>query len=481
MNFKTTAVLLVLLLAVGGYVLFTHDSNPPSTETPKPPPTPSVLDVKSSDVTAVTIAGADGKPVVAADKVAGNWRLTAPVAAPADAGKVSSLVEELTSLKPTSTVAATAAVGIDHPQYTVTLVAAGKTSTLLVGDRLGMGDGLYVQAAKADTVAIVSPYLLDTLARPASDLRNSQLFNVTSADVKQLTITHADGGKVQLAKEGTTWKIVAPTAVAADESAVSELLYAVTGLTASGFVDDKSQATGLAHPTVVVSFNTAAPTTAPTTGPTTGPAPTVITLGSYDNVQKKNVYASTSDGTVVKVSASTLESLNKSALDLRDKAVVDVDPAKLTAVSIAVETTATTQPTTRPASTKTVLLTHRPAKPPVLGPVKPTTGPTSAPTTKPSTEWTVDGVDADDAKVAALLAQFHPLRAEKFLAASAIKTPDRRFAITLTSNGAPPVVVHIDDPGHDLTPVGTANGLTFNLPATLATDVTGDLKKPATP
>jgi hypothetical protein len=482
MNFKSTAVLLVLLLAVGGYVLFSHDKGT-STDVPPTPVVHTVLDVKSADVSAVTVAGPDGKTLVAMEKTDGNWRLTQPVKAAVDTYKATSLLDALTTdLKSTNVIKAADAptTGIDHPQYTVDLTANGRDIKLALGDRLGVGDGVYAQVAGSDAIDVVPATLLDTLAKPASDLRKTQLFEgVSSTDVKQLALTHKDGTKIELQKTGTAWKIVAPQPAPADSSAVEDLLSTILYLTPVSFVDDPTDAVGMNHPNDVISFSTAAPTTAPATGP----APTVVTIGGYDDVQKKNVFASLSDGTVVKVAATVLDSLNKTPLDLRDKSVVDVDPAMVTKVEVATETSAATQPatqsgTTQPAAVKTVVLTRRPPKPVVMGPTTgPTTGPTSAPATPP-TVWVLNGsTDADDAKVTSLLGQFHPLKADKYLPASGITHPARRFTVTITSSSMPPVAVQIDDPGHDLSPVGTANGLTFNLPTSVLTDLAAEFKK----
>ena len=473
MNFKSTAVLLVLLLAVGGYVLFTRDKGTPNEVVPTPV-VHTVLDVKSADVSAVTVTGPDGKVVVAMEKANDAWRLTQPVKAAADSYKASSLVDDLTTnLKSTNVIKAAdvAHTGLDHPQFTVDVTANGRATKLALGDRLGFGDGVYAQVAGSDSVDVVPTSVLDTLGRPASELRKTQLFDgVSSADVKQLTVTHKDGSKLVLEKSVGTWKIVAPQPMPADSSAVDDLLATVLNLTPVSFVDDPAGVRGLNHPNDVVSFSTAAPTTAPTTGP----AATVVTVGGYDDVQKKNVFVSLSDGTVVTVAATVLDSLNKTPLDLRDKSVVDVDPAAVTKVEIATETTATTRPTAQPAVTRTVVLTRRPPKPVVMGP---TTHATTAPTTAPTTVWMVNGGDADDAKVTSLLAQFHPLKADKYLATSAITNPARRFTVTLTRGSAAPVVIQIDDPGHDLSAIGQSGDLTFNLPTTLATDLAGEFKK----
>ena len=475
MNFKSTAVLLVLLLAVGGYLWYSRDKGA-ATDTTATPPAHTVLDVKSADVSGITVTGKDGKVAVAMEKVGDAWHLTQPVKAVADSYYAGQLVDAVTTdLKATNVIKGADAkqTGLDAPQYTVAVIANGKTSTLAVGDKLGVGDGVYAQVAGADSVVVVPATVADTLAKPASDLRKKQLFDgVTSSDVKQLTVTHRDGTKLELQKTGTTWKIVGANPMPADTTAVEDILATVINLTPVSFVDDPADAVGLTHPSDVVAFSTAAPATRPAT---TGPAMTVVTVGGYDDVQKKNVFAALSDGTTVKVAATVLETLNKSPLDLRDKTVLDVDPATVTRVTVSTESAATTQPTSRPAVSKTVVLTRRPPKPVLMGP---STKPTSAPTTGPTTVWMADGGgDADDAKVTSLLGQFHPLKAEKYLAASGVTHPARQFTITLTSGSNPPVVVHVDDPGHDLSLIGTANGLTFNLPSTAANDLAAEFSK----
>ncbi len=483
MNFRTTIVLLVLLVGVGAYLLFTRDRAGGPSDTVAVPPAHTVTDVKSADVDAVTVDGADGRPVLAIEKAGGGWRVTKPFAAAADSFKATSLVDDLTTnLKSTSVVKAAGPdapqTGVGHPQYTVAVMGGGKTTTLAVGDRLSVGDGVYAQVTGSDSVDVVPASLLDTLARPASDLRKTQLFDVSSADVQQLTITHKDGSQLALAKTAGTWRVLKPTPMAADATAVDGLLATIINLTPVSFVDDPADAVGLAHPADVISFSTAAPTTQPAASQ---PVATVVKIGGYDDVQKKNVFAALPDGTVVKLAASVLDTLHQTPLDLRDRTVADVDPAKVTTVTIAVETAATTQPAAKPAVTKTVVLTRRPPKPAVMGPALGTTKPATAPAAAAQSTWvlTSDGsADADDAKVATLLADFHPLKADKFLAASAVTNPARRLTITL-AGGAAPVVVHIADPGHDLSPVGTYDGLTFDLPTTSTTDVTADFKKAA--
>jgi hypothetical protein len=483
MNIKTTIVLLLLLAGVGGYVFFTREKE--TTETK--PVVHTLLDVKSSDVTRFVITGSDGK-VIAAQKTTDAtgpavWKLTQPVQATADTFKISSLLDAITSLKSTNQVSASGAdapqTGIDKPQYTVELYEGTKETKVAIGQNLPLGDSVYVKIDGHDMVDVVANSVVDALGKPANDLRKTQLFETASPSVQQLTITHRDGSQLVLEKKPLGWQVIKPSQMPADQSSVEDLISTVVNMTPVEFVDDTSLVMGLNHPNATVSFSTAAPSTQPAT---TMPNAVTVVFGSYDDLEKKNVFAQIPDGTIVKVAASVLDGLNKKPLDLRDKTVFNLDPATVTQMAILMNQPATTQPTTQPAMMKTTTLIRR-KKDVQIGPVLATTGPSSKPTSAPvvKTDWQVAGdklADADDSKISALLGQFYPFKADKFLERPTTDAMVRQFLVTFTtSGGTAPTVVTLTDPGHDAALVASYNGLTFEVPRTLATDLSAEFKK----
>ncbi len=486
MNFKTTIVLIILLAGIGTYLLVTNTSNKPDETKPV---VKTLLDVKSADVSGIAVTTADGKQLAAQKstdaKGMAAWKLTQPVNAAADTYKVGSLVDEVTSLKSKNIVPESGpdapTTGIDHPQYTIELTAGGKKSKLLVGNALQITDGVYVKVDGQSDVAVVDASLLSSLEKPAGDLRKTQLFETSSSAVQKVTITHKDGTQLSLEKQGKGWQIVKPTVMPAEQFAVEDLLSAVLNLTPVSFVDDASQAIGLNKPADVVSFSTAAPSSQPTTAPVAGME--TVKFGGYDDLEKKNIYVQLPDGSVVKAAAGVLDSLNKKPMELRDKTVVDLDPEKVERVVIAINQPATTQPVAAVSNRSTTL--ERRKKDNMVGPVlnattKPTTGPSTAPAA-PASTWVLAGtkpVDADDAKITALLAQLHPLKADKFLESSSTTQPSKQYTVTLTLTGqAAPAVLTLTDPGNDASLIGTYNGLTFNLSRTIATDLSAEFKK----
>ena len=468
MNFRTTLILIVLLAAAGLALFFTRDkgtatapiaddANPTSVDAGA-----KLTDLDSKDVTRINVTGAT---TFTAEKTGTDWHLTAPFAAPADTFEVDALIREITDAKTHGQVDPSDATGLSSPKYHVTLSTAAKTLTLAVGANSAVGDSLYVQLDGQSKADIIPASLADKLSKGADALRKANLVTASSDDIKQMTITRADGSKLSIAKVGTAWQIVAPVQAPADESAASDLVFALTGLRADSFVDASTLSkSAMARPQMTVSYTNAIYVAPPATQPASQPVWTTVKFGSYDDVLKKNVLVSI-DGlaSIAKVTASSLDSFKKTDLDLRDKKVVDFDPAIVAKVSL-----------TTGSGAATVLERRYDAV--VIGPMMPaTTRATSKPSTAPASKWTANGGSADDAKVTTLLDALHPLRADKYLAGVASSTqPSTRYVLKIMTKISPvEQTITLTDPGHDQPLIGTYNGLMFETARTLSTSLQG--------
>src|SRR5438876_1100385 len=159
-----------------------------------------------------------------------------------------------------------------------------------------------------------------------------------------------------------------------------------------------------------------------------------------------------------------MDSFNKKPLDLRDRRVLDIEPAQVSKLTILTDTPSTTPPTTKPAS-KSELVLERKKQSLALGPemplmplptTKPTTRPTTGPSatqataTQPTTQvaatqpalppsnWTLNGKgDGDDSRVDALLEKLHPLRVDKYIARPMPTTqPTPKYVVHLSTVAA---------------------------------------------
>ena len=494
MNFKTTIVLLVLLAAVGGYVGFNvmnHDKKPETTSTDST----KLVNLESADVTKVALTQSDGSRVVL-EKSGTQWKLTEPMNAPAESFGAEDLVRQVTDLKSRGQVAAdqVAAVGLDHPSYVVELTGKdGKVHKISLPTKPKIGDTFDVLVddhTKPDVVVASSLY--DQLDKPASSYRSKKLIDVTSDQIKQVAIT-SRGSTLRLEKEGSDWKIVEPKSIPADSSAVSSLVSAIADLNASDFIQSPSTSAsyGLAKPTLTVWFDTAAPSTQPAAG---APAGTTIAFGRFASIEQKDVYAAVNNSQAVMVSTSSEDSLNKTALDLRDKKIVDIDPAHVTGFTLSVNKAATTQPTTQPSQQYEYTIVRRKETPKILGPILPpvpatqpvvaTTEPAStqpavatsepatlpvAATTQPASKWVFESGetgDASDSPVDLLLTSLHPLNAIKYIEKAPGGGPVASYTLTVhvgPTNGKGPAdyTLHFFSPGTTGNVTGTHEDLAF--------------------
>jgi hypothetical protein len=490
MNFKTTIVLLVALAVVGVFFVVGRVSTPASDTATNTTPG-KIITVDAATVKQVSITQPDGKQIVV-DKVGGKWRLWQPVNAAADSSTVDQFVKQITDLTSRGKLPADqkGSVGLDHPNYVVQLTANdGKTSKLSFGDKSNISDALYVLVNDDSTPQIVSSGLNEQLAKPADSYRSKKLIDASTDQVQQVAITQ-NGQTLRFEKHGADWQITEPKAMPADSGEISSLLFALTDLSAVEFVNDaqKPESYGLAKPTLTVWFATTPPSTQPAA---TRPAGTTVVFGRFDSVLQKNVFASINGGSIVTVPLTSQSSLTKTALDLRDRKALDIDPAQVETITLAVNHPAATQPATRPAEQHEFTLVRRQEKTaigPTLSPEpttapstqgaasQPATQPTLAAATQPASKWIIQSGgtgDANDPQVDALLSSLHPLTAQKYLESAPVATqPADAYTLTLhvgPANGHGPAdyTLHFSASSGTAPAIASLNDLTFETDRTI--------------
>ncbi len=473
MNFKTTSILLLLLAAVGVYAFLTRDSGQPaSTDTPT---NKKLLAIASADVQSFTITPADGKGITF-ERDGTNWKITQPLAGPAESGIVQALATDLTNLESLSSNDVSDGMGLKQPRFVISLKAKdGKETILNIGDKSGIGDRLYVQLKGNQKADVVASGIEEQLDKPLDDFRQKKLITLGTPEVKYVSI---DGptGKLELVKTAENWAVTAPQPMPADGTVVSDLIFGATGLAATEFVegDVNSPLFGLAEGSAKVITLSAA---RPTTQPATQPAPVKIAIGRTD-ILGKTVFATVvGSNVIVKVSKSSLAFLDKKPLDYRDKLVVDVEPKSVNKLQVAIDRPATTQPTTKPAEKKTIIVSRRP--PPATMPAT-----TQASTQPAQSVWIAAGTaaDASDAAVEAILSSLHPLRAVKFLETA--PTTGIKVSVTLETGGGGvwalgKTELQIIDPGDGKPPIATFGDLHFEIERSLLESLESDFSDKA--
>ena len=508
MNFRTTIILIVLLALVGLGLFLTREKSAQDvseTTTTKDEGT-KLLDLPAADVTKISIAGSE-QPIVL-ERTGIDWKLVQPVSAPAENSAAQTLADWIVNLRIKGKAPA-----IDKPRFKIELTTKdGKTTKLNVGQRSATGNNLYVQREGESQSTIVAADLFEQLDKPVSAFRRAKLFNVASNDVKQLKIATTQS-TIALEKHGADWQVVEPTKMPAENTEVSDLLFAITNLKADEFVAeqvDDPKRRRLDAPQLTVEFSTQAPATQPITQPTTAPTFTTVKFGGYTDVTRKNVYAIASDSpALVSVSASSVETFtSKKPLDLRDRKVVSIDPQQVSRLTIVTDKPATTRPTTREASHVTIAIERAP-----VASTQPTTIPTTQPTTAPSTQASTQPMTVPvekpskwlatftpplppppapfigeatpnvDRRVEGLLASLRTLRTTKYLEGNPTTQPTDRYELIVETVPAGSTAPQTDtltlrDRGETDLPLGEYNGLVFEAPRALLDAVKADWSKP---
>ena len=465
MNTKTTLLLVIVLIVVATAYFYVarREAEPPVAKAPAG----QVVQIASSEMQKITITPADGKSVVL-ERAGADWKMTAPISAAAQKWTVDDLATALAGLSSRGDTGLEnkSAIGLDKPTVVEIRSKDGKSMKLAFGSRSAVGDVTYVLKDDAKSAQIVGADILDKLDDPVKKYRDMKLSDMLLADVKQFSVRRTDGD-YRFEKRGDEWQMIGPEKMPVEATEMSDMIGAVAGLRAGEIVaeDAKDVAKyGLSQPRLVAFATTVAPTTQPSTPSASQPAGVQVRVGSYDDIRKQNVYVMVGDaGPIAKVGASIIQQLSKKPLDLRNKKLLDIDPATVNRLSLLTQTPATTQPTTRESSSSTITIVRNAIA------ASPTPATTQATTQPVAPTWVLEGTKnaADEAKVGDFLKALQPLRVTKYLAAMPAGQLGATHALSLRTVAAGGVEktydLKITERGDTDPPIGQSNGLTFEL------------------
>ena len=170
-------------------------------------------------------------------------------------------------------------------------------------------------------------YIVEIRYRPGQkeqEDRGKKIVHLEKDKIVQIGLDSRERGKVEVQKPGDTWVLTAPVRTKADKLAVDSLLASITDATSEKVVlekDVKWDDYGLDKPDFTVTVSTP-------------DKKTDIFFGA-SNPAKTSYYVRVDDDPRLLLCADTLKiSLNKSAFDLRDKAVVNIAPEDLEKIVI---------------------------------------------------------------------------------------------------------------------------------------------------
>jgi hypothetical protein len=220
-GFKSTFVLLLVLLGLVGYIYF-YEMKRPATETADQKP--KVFAIESAKIEQVEVKSASGDRTVL-KKSGDAWRIVEPLDAKADETEVSGIVSNLASLEIQRVVDETAKdlaqFGLATPRIEVGFKAAGQAEAprLLLGDTNATGGEIYAKLPGSARVFLVSSYLESTFNKGTFDLRDKTILSFDRSKVDSLEIVSKEQ-RLAFAKAGDGWRLTSPVDARADSGQV---------------------------------------------------------------------------------------------------------------------------------------------------------------------------------------------------------------------------------------------------------------------
>ncbi len=348
MNFKTTLVLLVLLIAVGGYFFFIEWGKPSGydlRERQRSADSDSGLGKPVFDDDALTadsirvIQIDHGGQAVTVTREEDGWYQTAPVRFALEGLIAQEVARQFANLRAVQRLEpgdpatpTTQQMGLDKPRAVVTVHVGDKQWTLHLG-RLTLGGRGYVQVDGADTVYVVDAFLHGVvLDQPITQWRTKSL-NLPQASGAEHIELHQKDGVIGLSKVDGRWRFdhQGQGIQRASAEAVQDLVLAVGRLGIEKFIADNPDdlvTYGLDRPTMTFVIQTPPPAPTDTYPPDQPAAPTTHTLriGNTDLQGAARYAVLTQDGeqasVVFTLNAGSAEALATTPDKLRDPRVI---------------------------------------------------------------------------------------------------------------------------------------------------------------
>ena len=224
---RSTLVLLVLFLLLGGYAWFIESERPPASEADADEP---VFEVEADAIVELEITAGNGD-VTRLERAAGSrsWTMRAPVEVAADDNRATAIASALESLDVQRVVTAEAPdlapYGLAEPVVDVAFRTDGDAAVrrLLIGETTPAGGNRYARTEGNPRVFLIEGFRESTFNRTTFDLRDRSILEFEGPDVDGLVVAGA-AGTTRFRKADNAWRMIEPWEVRADFGVVEGLV-----------------------------------------------------------------------------------------------------------------------------------------------------------------------------------------------------------------------------------------------------------------
>jgi hypothetical protein len=324
-NWKTTAVLAVLLVGLGTFFYVYEVRQGPAREKATLEKDRAWKDLESKDIEEVTLTRKG--ETIRLRKTGEQWALASPVESRADAQPVTELLTTIATLRVEREIEPNPTklgdFGLETPAAEVQFTAKGATHRIRLGAKNPTGLWVYAQLGDKPAVVLVPDSLLRDAGKPVADFRDKTVLAFERAKVTGLEVKTPAGQTVAARLQGTDqWQVTAPATVPADREAVTGLLDKLRDAKVKEFVGEAPAGPdpyGLERPLALTLW----------LGEEKDRAAKTLRFGK-PIPDKKTVFAQREgDATVFTVEEALLRAVPVSLTALRDKSLFAYDRAKL--------------------------------------------------------------------------------------------------------------------------------------------------------
>ena len=291
----------------------------------------TLLRFDRKEISAIEIATRDDAMTL--ELADGKWKLTRPVALPADADTINEFLEKLTGAQIKEFAAeappSVQPYGLDRPTKVTIHTGRDKErsqKTLQLGRVDTEKKGVYAMRPGEASVFLIPEDVWTAMPKTVAAVRNRV---VVDFDREKLTRVDVESGKgpVTLARDNDRWRITAPEPLPADQVQIGSLLSRLRNMRSQGFVAEDASGIQkyLAKPAARITLTTAE-----------GSQVVLLAPSTDKRGGQPSAYAAIAGrGPVALVDAKILAEVTRGAGDLRDRTlVVGLEPREIARVRI---------------------------------------------------------------------------------------------------------------------------------------------------
>jgi hypothetical protein len=335
MRTKVTLILLLLCIALYAFIFyFDHDID----ATVSPGAARRILGPEVDAVERLEIANDILTAPVSLEKRGPDWFFAGTGGWPANSNAVQRILSELQFLEhETSFEVANLAdagqsladYGLEEPALILRFGREAPSTELRVGAVTQVANRLYVLSPDGRRIHVVGRSLADSFRISLNELRADTLFTVPVFEARSLSLQLPSPGnlRVRVSKSGGRWIFETPIQTRADKSAVELTINRLNALKVRAFIDDPAiddAATGLANPELRITLEGNSRRETLLLGRA---APGTVPVRYARLEDRAQVFT-------VEAEPSLIERLINAQTDLRERRVLEFDPARLTSIDI---------------------------------------------------------------------------------------------------------------------------------------------------